>query len=442
VHELSVAGVKSFDPMNASSPSPSFSEYLRQASPYLAQHRDKTLVLYLPSAMISDAAMLQSLARDCVLLNSLGLKLVITLGAGDWLDQAYREAGLSWQHHHNTRITQAEHLPLLESTIGRVRARVESAITQASAEHHLPGALVSGNWVVAKPKGVIDGKDFQHTGSVRKINRSALTQTLAAGQMVLITPLTYSLSGEAFNINTLEQAFAISDLLNADKLMLFQPAAELASLPKAVKGSELARLPLSARLQALIHAHGQGLKRVHLMADNQPDALLQELFSRDGAGTLIYTDRYHQLRPAQAEDIPGLMRLIQPLEAAGILVSRSPEQLEQTLSDFWVMEIDQHLIGCAALNIIDGDHAELSCLAVDPTYRDQGLGQELLDQMEHQARTQGFQQLWLLTTHTHHWFVEHGFRLSDPQALPASRKNLYNAQRNSKVLVKPIETRI
>ncbi|WP_235584701.1 amino-acid N-acetyltransferase [Thiomicrospira sp. WB1] len=420
---------------------PSFTESLRQASPYLADHRDKTLVLYWPSDMIADPAKLQSLARDCVLLNSLGLKLVITLGAGAWLNQAYRDAGVTWQCHQNTRITGPEHLPLLESTVGRVRARVESAITQASAEHHLPGALVSGNWVVAKPKGIIDGIDFQHTGSVRKINRAALSQTLQAGQMVLITPLAYSLSGEAFNLNTMEQAFAISELLEADKLMLFQASQELKHLPKAIKRSELTAQPISERLQTLIQRHGKGLKRVHLIADNQPDALLTELFSRDGAGTLIYTDRYHQLRPAQAEDIPGLMRLIQPLEAAGILVSRSPEQLEQNLSDFWVMEIDQHLIGCAALHSIDAHNAELSCLAVEPGYQDQGLGQELLNEIEQQAHKKGYQHLWLLTTHTHHWFEENGFDASDPEALPAPRKNLYNAQRNSKVLVKPIQTR-
>ena len=412
---------------------------LRQASPYIAQHRGKTLVVYFPSSLLHDSQALDTLAKDCVLLNSLGLKLIVTLGAGAWLDQAYQQAGLPWETHRNTRITQAHHLDLLERTLGQAKAKVESAFTKASAAHQLPAALVSGNWVTAKPKGVIDGVDFQHTGSVRKINQEAIWHTLNAGQMLLVTPLAYSFSGEAFNINTLEQSFAIAKQLQAHKLMLFQPQKVLEKLPAAISHTEVDQWPLPAPLLQSLIAQAQGIQRIHLMAQTEPDALLLELFTRDGAGTLVYTDRYHQLRRALPDDIVGIMRLIRPLEQAGILVKRSAETLENTLEQFWVLDLDQHLIGCSALSPIDADNAELNCFVIDPEYQDQHLGQELLTAMQTKAFAQGYKHLWLLTTHTHHWFIEQGFALSDPQQLPSHRQKLYNEQRNSKVLVKTLE---
>lgn len=421
-----------------------FTNNLRQASPYIAKHRNKTIVIYLPGELISHSAALLQLAKDCVLLNNLGLKVVLTLGATHQIDQAFESKGLQWQSHQNVRITAREHLQTFQETIGHVRSQLEAAFSQACAEHHLHLPIVSGNWVIAQPKGVIQGVDFQHTGILRKINNTAVESLLNAGQIPLLTPLAYSLTGEVFNLNTLEQAFAIASALQADKLMLFSADETLASLPQAMSLKDIpdhldanpARE--SQRILSLAQTQGQHIKRIHLMAESNPNALLLELFSRDGSGTLIYTDRYHQLRPAQIEDVAGILTLIAPLEEQGILTKRSRENLELEIDNFFVIEIDQQIIGCAALYPIDERNGELACLAVDAAYQKMLLGQELLQAIQAKALQSGINTLFLLTTHTHHWFIGHGFSETSPDSLPVNRKSFYNHQRQSKVLQKTL----
>ena len=421
-----------------------FTNNLRQASPYIAQHRDKTLVLYLPGEFISNQTALQQLCKDVVLLHNLGIKVVLTLGATPQIDAALNLHGLSWRTHLNTRITESDHLNHFQETIGSVRAQVEAAFSLASAEQKSHITVVSGNWVIAQPKGVIEGIDFQHTGILRKINH-AIEKTLESGQIALITPLAYSLTGEVFNLNTLDQAYAIATALSAEKLMIFTSCKQLAPLPKSLSLQDTQtflnhnRLPPSTQrlLQSALDS-GQKINRIHLMNQDNPSALLLELFSRDGLGTLIYTDRYHQLRTAQLDDVVSILNLIHPLQQQGILSERTQASIELDIAHYIVLEIDQQIIGCAALYPIDQAHGELACLAVDPVYRGRSLGEELLDAIQQKAQADQMHTLFLLTTQTHHWFIEHGFTESSPEQLPTQRQALYNNQRQSKVLKKSL----
>lgn len=421
-----------------------FTNNLRQASPYIAQHRDKTLVLYLPGEFISNQTALQQLCKDVVLLHNLGIKVVLTLGATPQIDAALSLHGLSWRTHLNTRITENDHLNYFQETIGSVRAQVEAAFSLASAEQKSHITVVSGNWVIAQPKGVIEGIDFQHTGVLRKINH-AIEKTLESDQIALITPLAYSLTGEVFNLNTLDQAYAIATALSAEKLMIFTSSKQLAPLPKSLSLQDTQtflihnRLPSSTQrlLQSALDS-GKKINRIHLMNQDNPSALLLELFSRDGLGTLIYTDRYHQLRTAQLDDVVSILNLIHPLQQQGILSERTQASIELDIAHYIVLEIDQQIIGCAALYPIDQVHGELACLAVDPLYRGRSLGEELLDAIQQKAQAQQMHTLFLLTTQTHHWFIEHGFTESSPEQLPTQRQALYNNQRQSKVLKKSL----
>lgn len=422
-----------------------FTNNLRQASPYIAKHRGKTIVIYLPGDVIANPDVLHQLSKDLVLLNNLGLKIVLALGATQQINQALQRQNLHWETHNGHRITEQKHLQSFQETIGFVRAQIEAAFTQATAEQHSQLAIASGNWVTAQPKGIIDGVDFQHTGVLRKINQSAIEQTLASGQIALITPLAYSLTGEAFNLNTLDQAFALAKALEAEKLMLFHPQAVLEKLPQAMSAQNLTEQIEHCqntelkRILSLALTTGNQLKRIHLMNQSTPDALLLELFSRDGLGSMIFMDRYHQTRPAQIDDVAGIINLIAPLESEGILVKRSRETLEQEIGNFVIAEIDEQIIGCAALYPITEHSAELACLAVDPSYRGKSLGTELLSAIEVKASESNLSELFLLTTHTQHWFIEHGFAESRPDALPKTRQALYNYQRQSKVLKKTLQ---
>jgi len=419
-----------------------FINHLRQSSPYVAQHAGKTIVIYLPGEIVADEAALLELAKDIILLKNLKINIALVLGATPQLNQALTDHRLPWQLDEGQRITSHEMLSTFQKTIGVVRSKVEAAFSQASAEQLCPVSVVSGNWVISQPKGVINGVDFQHTGRLRKINRKAIEATLQSEQIALLTPLTYSLTGEVFNLNSLALAVSISEQLSANKLMVFQPQAHLANLPKSISKRETALKAFEPEVtQQLINQLKQtsdSVKRIHLMDQAQPSALLLELFSRDGVGTLIFNDQYHEVRKASSLDIAGILNLISPLERDGILVKRSRETLELEIHNFFVLEIDKKVVGCAALYPIDHRVAELACLAVDPSYRGQNFGKALLTAIENHAISNHFRQLCTLTTQTDHWFIENAFLPSTIKELPNERQSLYNLQRKSKVLIKQL----
>lgn len=421
-----------------------FINTLRQSSRYIEQHRGKTCVVYLPGDFLANKDSVSQLSQDIGLLYNLGLKIVLVMGATHQLDDGFKADNLQWQLHQQFRITTTEMIASFQKTIGLLRSQLEASFSQANCQQPNPPTLVSGNWVVAQPKGVINGIDFQHTGKLRKIRHQAISDCLNSGQVALLTPLAYSLTGEVFNLNTLEQACEIASVIEADKLMIYGSDEQLADLPKQLSLPQLAKIMQNpanhqqAQLLEQLSATNQKVKRVHLMDQNNPSALLLELFSRDGSGTLIFSDRYHQLREAKIDDVGGILALIEPLEQAGILVKRSRERLELEVANFTVIERDELVIGCAALYQSTDSMTELACLAVHSEYQGQELGAELLKAIEEKAINLGAKELFLLTTHTHHWFIEHEFSLADISVLPDEKQNLYNFKRQSKVLVKTL----
>lgn len=419
-----------------------FLNNLRQASSYIDLHRGKTCVIYLPGELILDHESLHEFAEDIHHLYALGLKLVVAMGAGPQIDQACQQAGMRWHNHQQFRITSGEMLPILQSTLGKVRSQLEAAFSRQQPLSDFPLSLCSGNWVIAQPKGVINGVDFQHTGQTRKINQRAIQAILDSGQIVLLTPLAYSLTGEVFNLNTLEQACHVANKLHADKLMIFTTDAQMQGLPRQLSMLDLQDVQPSTPAQGLLLeqllSSTQNVKRIHLMNESDPSSLMIELFSRDGIGTLVFTDRYHQIRHAHIEDVSGIIDLISPLEQTGQLVKRSRERLELEIGNFSVIERDGHIIGCGAIYPFENASAELACLAINPNYQGQSLGEQLLAHLEDRAKHQAVNKLFLLTTHTQHWFIEHGFKPGSLDTLPPSRQSMYNYQRQSKVLIKEL----
>src|SRR5690606_19680182 len=194
----------------------------------------------------------------------------------------------------------------------------------------------------------------------------------------------------------------------------------------------------AALLKAACDACVKGVRRAHIISYAEDGALLEELFTRDGSGTLVSGDNYEQIRQARVEDIGGILELIQPLEEQGVLVRRSREMLETEIDRFVVAERDGTIVGCAALyNYPDEGAGELSCFAVDPSYRRAGRGDDILAMVEKLARSQGIRKLFVLTTQTEHWFRERGFEPTAVQNLPGPKLAAYNAQVNSQVFVNP-----
>ena len=423
-----------------------FIQSLRQSSHYIEQHRGKTCVIYLPGTLLEQQTHLTQLAQDLTLLHNLGLNLVLAMGAAQQLDQALQQRQLNWQTHLGCRVTPTEILPIVQQTIGQVRSQVEAVFCQISVKQMRPMSVVSGNWVIAQPKGVIDGVDYQHTGKLRKVNIQAIRACIDSGQIALVTPLAYSLTGEVFNLNTFEQACEIARLLKADKLMIFDDPEQLGITSRQLSRLQfeqiMPRLPKHKQPQfEQLLSISSAVPRIHILQEHDISSLLLELFTRDGSGLMIFNDHYHQLRQAQHEDIPAIIALISPLEERGILVKRSREKLELEIEHFNVVERDGEIIACAALYIHDNDSqpvGEVACLAVSNDYQGQQLGEQLLLHLETLAQQHQITQLFLLTTHTHHWFIEHGFHLGKLEDLPPQKQALYNYQRQSKVLIKPL----
>ncbi len=408
--------------------------WFRAASPYISSHRGKTFVVYLPGHTVLHDN-LPNIVQDLMLLTSLGVRLVVVHGSAPQIDQAITTAGASSEFAQGIRITTQELLPLVEMGVNASRSRLMGEFSKLSAN------LAFGNHIKAKPLGIENGTDFQNTGRVRRVNIQSIKQQLDYGAIVLISNLGYSPSGELFNINSIEVAGEVASALLADKLVLLDHDIrdDDGNLINEIQVSDIdtSQLGFHDHLSAARRASMQGVTRCHLIDIELDGALLAELYTRDGIGTQVVRKSYEQVRRATAEDVGGIIDLIEPLEAQGILVRRSRELLESEIDNFFVIDRDGKIVGCAALYEF-GNEAELACLVTHPEYRDGTRGEILLQIITNKAIELGCVKLFVLTTHTSHWFSEHGFKPGSLDDIPVERQQLYNYQRNSKLLIKQI----
>jgi amino-acid N-acetyltransferase len=431
-----------------------FVAWFRGSSPYIHAHRGRTFVICLGGEAVADPGF-SHLIHDLALLHGLGIRLALVHGARPQIEERLNTRGVQMHYINGLRVTDDAALTCVKEAAGAVRVEIEALLSMGLANSPMAGLRIraaSGNYVTAKPIGVRDGVDYCHTGEVRRIDGEGIKQRLDSGAIIIIPPLGYSPTGEVFNLSAAEVAASVAIALNADKLIHLVEGEGLTDAhnrpitnlePREVDSllKQRKHLPedLIQHLQAGISACRCGVKRVHLLKRQLDGVLLQELFTRDGVGTLITGEPYEETRTARIDDVGGLLELIQPLESKGILVRRSRELLETEIEHFTIMERDGLVVGCAALYPYRQERmAELACVAVHPNYRDGGRGERLLEQMETQARAQGIQQLFLLTTQTAHWFLERGFVPSDLDDLPMQRRQLYNYRRNAKVFMKPL----
>ncbi|CAD5376698.1 fused acetylglutamate kinase homolog (inactive); amino acid N-acetyltransferase [Pseudomonas sp. OF001] len=426
--------------------------WLRHATPYINAHRDRTFVVMLPGEGVEHPNF-ANIVHDLVLLHSLGVRLVLVHGSRPQIEARLAARGLAPRYHHGLRVTDGPTLECVVEAVGGLRLGIEARLSMDMAASPMQGArlrVAGGNLVTARPIGVVDGVDYQHTGLVRRIDRKGIERLLDERRIVLLSSLGYSPTGEIFNLACEDVAMSAAIDLQAEKLILFGAARglldEAGQLVRELRPQQvpphLARLGSDYQgelLDAAAQACRGGVRRSHIVSYAEDGALLNELFTRDGAGTLVAQEQFEQLREAGIDDVGGLLELIRPLEEQGILVRRSREVLEREIGQFSIVERDGLIIACAALYPVpDSDWGELACLAVHPEYRQGGRGDQLLERIEQRARAQGLKTLFVLTTRTAHWFQERGFKPCSVDRLPPARASLYNFQRQSKVFEKPL----
>ncbi len=424
-------------------------QWFRAAAPYIKAHSKKSFVILISDEIIYSDRFV-GLIHDIALLNHLGIKLVILHGSRSKIDQYLANSNLTSEFHRNMRISDAESLPHIIQAINEVRTYLESLLSMGLPNTPMSGSeisLVSGNFVTGMPLGVIDGIDMQHSGKVRNVKHQAINELLDSNHVILLSNIGYSKTGEIFNLPAEELATEVAIALKADKLIflsLDEARAEQADSLSTVECEALIQQTdtpeeLKRLLSQAIRAIRTGVRRVHIIDQQVDGGLLLELFTRDGYGTMITNLFYEGIRTAKIDDIGGILSLIEPLEAAGTLVHRSKEQLELEIDYFQVIEKDGMIIACVAC-IPDQDNgiSEVACLAVHDNYHRTGLGKQLLQVAEHYALKQNTQRVYILTTHTSHWFIENGFVETGVASLPEYKRTAYNQQRKSKIMLKQL----
>ena len=428
-----------------------FVKWFRSATPYIHRWGGATFVIAFGGEVLEDGEF-QQLTHDINVLVSLEVRVVLVHGTRPQIEKQMREHGVTPRYVANRRVTDDKALSCVKEANGIVRVEMEALLSMELANSPMWGADIrvsSGNFVTAKPVGVVNGVDFQHTGEVRKIDAEGIRRRLEDDEVVLISPLGFSPTGDVFNCTLEDVATSTAIALAADKLIfLTETAGALDAKGKLIseltvrEASDLAasnNLPedVQVYLPCAIKACSQGVKRSHLISRHVDGALLIELFTHHGIGTMVVPESPEHIRVATLEDVPGIVQILEPLEQQGVLVKREREALERDIGRFFVIESEGNILGCAALyHFPDRQTAELAALAVNPFYRDGGRGERLLAHAEAKARATGLKSIFVLSTRTTHWFLERGFVETDPGWLPERKQALYNYDRRSKVFVK------
>lgn len=450
----------SANPTNLQKSAIDFVQWFRSATPYIHAFGGRTFVIAFGGEVVSEQQFI-ALSHDLNLLASLEVRLVLVHGARPQIEQRLKRDKLTPAFHNGLRVTDNAAMEAVKEANGAVRVEIEALLSMGIANSPMAGAdirVASGNFVTAKPLGVRDGVDLQHTGEVRKVDAIGIQKRLDDNELVLLSPLGYSPTGEAFNLSLEDVAVSAAIALDADKLIFLMDSEGVRNLRgdllcemTAEKAKNLLRnvqkneTPIHFSedvdfyLPAAVRACEQGVARTHLISRHIDGAIIQELFTHSGIGTMVTEQGLETMRQANIDDVGGILKLIEPLENEGVLVRRGRERIEMEIDHFYVMEHDNRTIGCAALYPFASERmAEFACLAIDPAYRGGGRGDRLFNYCQVQAKENGFKQLFCLTTRTEHWFLERGFIEQAIEKLPQEKQKLYNFQRKSKVFVKSL----
>jgi amino-acid N-acetyltransferase len=440
-----------------------FVPWFRSVAPYIHKFRNQTFVVGVAGEAIA-AGRLTSLAQDLAMIQSMGVRLILVHGFRPQVNEQLRAKGHAPKYANGMRITDEVALDCAQEAAGQLRYEIEAAFSQGLPNTPMADSTVrvlSGNFITARPVGIVNGVDFQHSGVVRKVDIAGITRTLDMGALVLISPFGFSPTGEAFNLTMEEVATSVSIALQADKLIFLTEIPGIRTRPGDPPSEEnpidteltlaqaerlLAELPQANQptdtafyLQHCVKACKGGVERSHIIPFAVDGSILLEVYVHDGIGTMVVDEKLEELREATADDVGGILQLIEPFENDGTLVKRSRTEIERDVGFYTVLEHDGIIFACAALYPYpEARTAEMAALTVSPESQGQGDGERVLKRIEQRARAAGFQSLFVLTTRTMHWFIKRGFVPVDPDWLPEARKRKYSWDRKSQVLVKKL----
>jgi len=437
-----------------------FVPWFRTVAPYIHAYHGKTFVVAIAGELIA-AGKLASFAQDLAILQAMGIRIVLVHGFRPQVNEQLSSKGHTSRFSHGMRITDPVALDSAQEAAGQLRFEIEAAFSQGLPNTPMANAIVrvvSGNFLTAQPVGVVDGVDFMHSGVVRKVDAAAIRRAIDFGAVVLLSPFGFSPTGEAFNLTMEDVATSTAIALQADKLLFVTEVRgihENLADPESPIDTELALADAEKILAALpapqapsdtafylrhcVRACRGGVERSHILPFAVDGALLMEVFTHDGIGTMVVDEKLESLREATADDLGGVLQLIEPFERDGTLVKRDRTEIERDIGNYTVIEHDGVIFGCAALYPYpEARTGEMAALTVSSQVQGQGDGERILKRIEQRARALGLESIFVLTTRTMHWFIKRGFVQVDADWLPDARKRKYNWDRRSQVFVKKL----
>jgi len=417
---------------------------LRGILQYVPRFREKVFVVALDGEIVSSPNF-ANILLDLAVLRSLSIKIIVVHGASAQIAKLAEERGLAISNADGTGITD-------EATL---KASIEAA---TNVMHEIMQGLTSvdlraayANVIIAHPAGILGGVDFQHTGKVERIDTKALHLFLNEGIVPVISPIGFDGEGHTFRVNSDGIALEVAETMGAMKILFLSTRGVLTlndkmvrqlSIPEAEeilkKRRALVYPSLVSKLEHAARACRNGIPRVHLLDGTLNEALLSEVFSHDGIGTMVYSNEYQQIRRVSKKDVRGVNLIRQSVDSAE-LVKRSRADILAHIEDYWVLEIDRNLVGCVAVHIFSEEKkAELACLYVAKAAEGQGHGRRLMAFAEQLAATRGMKAIFALSTQTYNYFQQKGgYGEVGPEELPADRRKKWEASgRNSKLLQK------
>jgi len=452
-----------------------FVDMFRGSANYIASHRNSLVVYHIPGDLMDEnPGGFRDLMNDISLTWLLGMKVVIVAGCRYQIEKRLHNR----KSHLGMVVTDNDSLRVVKEEAGYVRFEVERQLARAlkgsrggKVTEGGEGNVVSGNFYSSQPFGVLDGVDYKYSGFVRRMETEKIHQVLKNKDIVLLTTLGFSPTGEVFNVNSEYLAAFAGGALGASKLIYFlekdvalrhkihgsniphlrindgRKLLDLSGVQTETKGFVyLDNCPYHGAEQSFLVKMGWGMnalkagvKRVHLISPEN-GALLQELYTRDGSGTMISGDLYDGIHGASVDDVTAIHELITPLVEKGTLVERTKASLERDIHQYHVYTRDGLIVACGQLKIFENDYAEIGCMVVNPAYRAKGRGDAMLGYLERLCVQAGATILFVLSTQTMEWFIERGFDEVGFDMLPPSRQKTYNHERASKIYMKKISS--
>jgi amino-acid N-acetyltransferase len=425
-------------------------EDLRGILRYVPQFRQRVFVIAIDGALMTQPVF-ASLLQDVAVLQSLNIEVILVFGARAQVRALAEQRGISLYNDDGMGRTDAAGIEIAKDAIMRQCSDLAAELTALE----MPVAV--SNALAVHPAGVIDGVDQEFTGRIERVDEESLRALLKADIIPILPPLGYDGKGTTLRLNSDAVAVEVAIALQAAKV-IFVAESGLS----ATDGTRLAQLSVAdakemyktkdpkydvsmlSKLRYAALACQEGVPRVHIVDGTQDEALLAELFSNEGVGTMIHGDEYQQIRKARASDVPALLSMMQQSVDDAALVPRSRDQIQSKIKDFFVLELDGNPVGSVAVHTYEEEGrkiAELACLFVRRSHKNKNHGRKLVAFAEETAKQRGCEVLFALSTQAFRFFEEKmGYIVSDPDALPPSRREKYDKSgRNSKVLVKPLK---